>query len=46
MNPLLLVIQFVLPPEIAARLAWDMTGEAGGYFSEMCDMDRLADDDA
>lgn len=39
---------FVLPLEIAARLAWDMAGEAGGYFAEMTedDLDRLADDDA
>jgi len=40
------LFMFVLPPEVAARMGWDMAGEAGGYFSEMCEPDRLADDDA
>lgn len=38
------LFMFVLPPEVAARLAWDMAGEAGGYFAEMTEMS--ADDDA
>jgi len=28
-------------------LGWDMTGEAGGYFAEVCEpVDRLPDGDA
>jgi len=40
------LFMFVLSPEVAARMAWDIAGEAGGYFAELCDLDRLADDDA
>lgn len=39
------LFMFVLSPEVAARMAWDIAGEAGGYFAELCEPDRLADDD-
>jgi hypothetical protein len=40
------LFMFVLPTETAARIGWDMTGEAGGFFNEVCEPDRLSDDDA
>ncbi len=41
------LFMFVLTPETAARVGWDMAGEAGGYFAEVCEpVDRLPDNDA
>ncbi len=39
------IMQMVVPLEVAQRLAWDMAGEANGFFVDMCDhADPMPDD--
>lgn len=35
------IMQMVVPLDVAQRLAWDMTGEANGFFLDLCHPDEL-----